>query len=249
MLEAKNIKKEYKHGKKTVKALKSISLSVEKGEFISLVGPSGCGKTTLLRIFAGLIEPTAGEVLFQGEPIYGASKSRGMVFQEFSLFPWLTVKENVSFGLSLDDEGISKADDKKINSLINGFGLREFKDTYPKNLSGGMQQRVAIARTLIVNPEIILMDEPFGSIDAQTRARMQEFLTGVYEQTHKTIVFVTHDIEEALFMSDKVYVMTKRPTTIKAEYQVPFDRPRKHELKHSEEFFKLKVKIAESLEG
>lgn len=244
MLRINNLSKTYTDNNKQTEALRNISLSVEKGEFIALVGPSGSGKTTLLKILAGLIKPTSGQALLNDKSIDCPSRSRGMVFQQFSLFPWLTVRENIAFGLGL----AKKKDEEKIDSLLDSFGLKEFENSYPKSLSGGMQQRVAIARTLVVEPEVILMDEPFGSLDAQTRSKMQDFLARVYEKTQTTIVFVTHDIEEAVFLANKVYVLSNRPTTIKSEHTISFGRPREHSLKHSKEFFDMSVQIAKELE-
>lgn len=248
MLNVSHLQKTYTQKKQSTEALHDLSFSVKSGDFVSLVGPSGCGKTTILKILAGLLEPTAGEVLFGSEKLVGPSRARGVVFQQFSLFPWLSVRDNIAFAFNLENYKSSYSQEK-VDVLIRDFGLESFEDTYPKDLSGGMQQRVAIARTLIADPEVILMDEPFGSLDAQTRARMQEFLAEVYERTHKTIVFITHDIEEAVFLSNKVYVLTQRPAEVKTVHDIPFERPRKHALKHAEEFFKLTVEIARDLEN
>jgi ABC-type nitrate/sulfonate/bicarbonate transport system ATPase subunit len=209
----------------TVTALERLSLEVREDEFVSIVGPSGCGKSTLLRIVAGLIRPTAGEVALDGRPVEGPGADRGMVFQSYTLFPWLTVQGNVEFGLRL--RGLAAEERRRIAQRhIELVGLQGTESAYPKELSGGMQQRVAIARALANDPAILLMDEPFGALDAQTRSIMQELLLRVWEQTHKTVLFVTHDIEEAVLLSDRVYVMTARPGRIKAEVAVTLPRPR-----------------------
>ena len=247
MLELKNISKIYTQNNQQVEAIKNLNLSVKEREFIALVGPSGCGKTTLLKIIAGLISASGGEVILDGKKILNPGKDRGLVFQQFTLFPWLTVRENISFGLELQ-----KLDSKKKAEIVNHYlgvtGLKDFAEFYPKNLSGGMQQRVAIARTLATKPKILLMDEPFGSLDSQTRSQMQEFLTGLWEAEHHTILFVTHNVEEALFLADTIYVLGKRPTEIKNMFSVPFARPRVHVLKHTKEFFEFENKIAQELE-
>lgn len=247
MLELKNVSKIYINNHQQVEAIKNLNLSVKEREFIALVGPSGCGKTTLLKVIAGLIPATSGEVVLDGKKILSPGKDRGLVFQQFTLFPWLTVKENISFGLELQ-----KLDSKKkteiINHYLNVTGLKDFAEFYPKNLSGGMQQRVAIARTLANSPKILLMDEPFGSLDSQTRSQMQEFLTKLWEAERQTILFVTHDVGEAAFLADTVYVLSKRPMEIKNAFSVPFARPRTHTLKHTKEFFEFENKIAQELE-
>lgn len=248
MLELKNVSKTYTQNNQQVEAIKNLNLSVKEREFIALVGPSGCGKTTLLKIIAGLINATNGEIVLDGKKILNPEKDRGLVFQQFTLFPWLTVRENISFGLDLQ-----KLDNKKKVEIVNHYlditGLKDFAEFYPKNLSGGMQQRVAIARTLANNPKILLMDEPFGSLDSQTRSQMQEFLTKLWEAERQTILFITHDVGEAAFLADTVYVSGKRPMEIKNMFNVPFARPRVHALKHTKEFFEFENKIARELEG
>lgn len=247
MLNIKNISKTYEDDIKRVEAIKNIKADIKEREFVVFVGPSGCGKTTLLKCIAGILKPTKGEIIIDGKRITKPDKSIGMVFQDFSLFPWLTVKENIEFGLKI--RGISiKERNKIVEHYLNVTGLKEFSNTYPKSLSGGMKQRVAIARTLANNPKVILMDEPFGSLDSLTRASMQEFLTNLWEKEHKTVIFVTHDVEEALFLSNKIHVLSKRPATIKISFDVKFKRPRKHTLKHSKEFFDFRNKIIDLLE-
>jgi NitT/TauT family transport system ATP-binding protein len=238
-LSIQQISKAYRGHGHDVVALDGIDLEIRNRQFATILGPSGCGKSTLLRIVAGLAKPTQGSVRLDGRTIGGPGRDRGMVFQSYTLFPWLTVEQNIQFGLQL--AGLPKADQATIaKEFVNKVGLRGFENAYPKALSGGMKQRVAIARALANNPDVLLLDEPFGALDAQTRALMQELLTQVWEEFHKTILFVTHDVEEAIFLSDRVFVMTARPGRIKAEIDVPLERPRSYELKASETFLRLK---------
>jgi ABC-type nitrate/sulfonate/bicarbonate transport system ATPase subunit len=226
----------------TVVALEALSLDVRDEEFVSIVGPSGCGKSTLLRIVAGLIRPSAGQVLVDARPVEGPGADRGMVFQSYTLFPWLTVQGNVEFGLRL--RGLPADVRAQIaRRYIDLVGLAGTEPAYPKELSGGMQQRVAIARALANDPSILLMDEPFGALDAQTRAIMQELLLRVWEQTHKTVLFVTHDIDEAILLSDRIYVMTARPGRIKAEVPVALPRPREVEVMDTPAFIAIRQRI------
>ncbi|HWU40456.1 MAG TPA: ABC transporter ATP-binding protein [Candidatus Acidoferrum sp.] len=238
-LQIQNLSKVYRSGGHEVVAIDEINLAVRNKEFATILGPSGCGKSTLLRIVAGLMKPTRGVVRLDGAAISGPGRDRGMVFQSYTLFPWLTVMENIQFGLGLS--GVAKAEQEQIaGEFVERVGLRGFESAYPKALSGGMKQRVAIARALATNPAVLLLDEPFGALDAQTRALMQEFLTQMWEDLHKTILFVTHDVEEAIFLSDRVFVMTARPGRTKAEIEIPLDRPRSYELKATETFLELK---------
>jgi len=234
-----NVSKVYRSNEKEVAAVDGIDLKIKSKEFATILGPSGCGKSTLLRIVAGLIKPTRGAVRLDGKVIGGPGGDRGMVFQSYTLFPWLTVKENIQFGPEIS--GLPKARQEEIGrEFVEKVGLKGFEQTYPKGLSGGMKQRVAIARALANHPAILLLDEPFGSLDAQTRALMQELLTRVWEELHQTILFVTHDVEEAIFLSDRVFVMTARPGKIKAEMDIPLERPRSYEVKSTEPFLDLK---------
>jgi len=226
--------------------LSPTSFEMQQSELVSIVGPSGCGKSTLLHIVGGLTSPTAGQVFLDGHEVMEAGADRGMVFQAYTLFPWLTVHKNVQFGPRL--RRMSKAERTKIaDHFLNVVGLYGFKDHYPKQLSGGMRQRVAIARALANNPRILLMDEPFGALDAQTRAIMQELLLSVRKSERTTTLFITHDIDEAVFLSDRVFVMTARPGKFKAEIRVPFGQDRAADICSSPEFFRLRSQIYELL--
>lgn len=221
---ADGVRKRYETGGGTVEALAGVSLDVADGEFVSVVGRSGCGKTTLLRLFAGLERPTAGAVTVDGERIDGPSPDRAMVFQSFELFPWRTVRGNVGFGLEM--LGVDAAERRRrVTDWVETVGLSEFADAYPEELSGGMRQRVGLARALAVDPEVLLMDEPFGALDAQTRTDLQAELLALRGEA-ETVLFVTHDIAEALLLSDRVVVMGDDPNTVRAVVDVPFDRPR-----------------------
>ncbi len=225
-----------------VKALEDVSLEIPDGQFACIVGASGCGKSTLLRIMAGLIRPSAGLVAVDGKPIDGPGADRGMVFQTYTLYPWLKVRENVEFGPKLN--GLERAERRQISTrLLREMGLEEFARAYPRELSGGMQQRVAIARALANEPQVLLMDEPFGALDALTRASAQRFLTEVWEHHKRTIAFVTHDIDEAIFLGDTVYVMTPRPGRIREVIEVDLPRPRSLEDTAGESFGELKRRI------
>ena len=238
-LHVHNVSKTYRSDGQEVLAIDEIDLKIRNKEFATILGPSGCGKSTLLRIVAGLIKPTKGIVRLDGNVITRPGQDRGMVFQSYTLFPWLTVTENIQFGLEIS--GMPKVKQEQIaQEFIEKVGLKGFEKTYPKGLSGGMKQRVAIARALANNPAILLLDEPFGALDAQTRALMQELLTQIWEELHKTILFVTHDVEEAIFLSDRVFMMTARPGKIKTEIDIPLERPRGYEIKATESFFNLK---------
>jgi ABC-type nitrate/sulfonate/bicarbonate transport system ATPase subunit len=229
-----------------VVAVDDLSLEVADREFISIVGPSGCGKSTLLRIVAGLMEPTSGEVYLDGRRIEGPGADRGMVFQSYTLFPWLTVLGNVEFGLEI--KRMPAAQRAKVaRHYIEMVGLTGFERHYPKELSGGMMQRVAIARALANDPEVLLMDEPFGALDAQTRIIMQELLVNLWQRTPKTILFVTHDIDEAIFLSERVYIMTARPGRIKQVLEVRLPSPRTLDLITSPGFIDMKRTVLDSI--
>lgn len=232
---------------KNVAALQNINFEIEDaysregrdiGEFRVLLGHSGCGKSTLLRLIAGLDRPDSGEVLVNDQPIDGPGKDRGMVFQKYTSFPWLTVADNIAYGLKINSVPEQKRREI-VAQLIGDIGLSGFENAYPETLSGGMQQRVAIARTLALRPAVILMDEPFGALDAQTRSEMQQLLLKVWDETASTILFVTHDVEEAIYLADRVFIMSAHPGTIVEDVQVPFDRPRNLDLKQRNEFHEL----------
>src|SRR5580692_10271935 len=230
-----------------IQALQNINLDIEDvyspdgrdvGEFRVLLGPSGCGKSTILRLIAGLDRPDSGEVIVNGVPVTGPGRDRGMVFQKYTSFPWLTISQNVEYGLKIN--GFPEAERKQtVQHLIEAVGLSGFEKSYPETLSGGMQQRVAIARTLALRPSVILMDEPFGALDAQTRSEMQQLLLKVWDETASTILFVTHDVEEAIYLADRIFIMSAHPGTIVEDLQVPFDRPRELGLKQRNEFHDL----------
>src|SRR5580704_18666819 len=230
-----------------IQALHDVNLEIEDrfspdgrdiGEFRVLLGPSGCGKSTILRLIAGLDHPDSGEVIVNGAPVTAPGRDRGMVFQKYTSFPWLTVSQNVEYGLKIN--GFPEAERRQtVEHLIEAIGLTGFEKSYPETLSGGMQQRVAIARTLALRPSVILMDEPFGALDAQTREDMQELLLRIWDETASTILFVTHDVEEAIYLADHIFVMSSRPGTIIEDVQVPFDRPRELALKERNEFHEL----------
>ncbi len=225
-----------------VLAIRDLDLWVGENEFVSLLGPSGCGKSTFLLLAAGLDGPSRGVVLFNGQPVEGPSEKRGMVFQTYTLYPWLTVEENIRFGLA--KSGLTLREQRaRVDEFIGLVGLKGFEKAYPKHLSGGMRQRAAIARALAYRPQMLLMDEPFGALDAQTRRLMQELLVNVWETHRTTVLFVTHDIEEALLLSDRVYVMTARPGTIKAEIQVDVPRPRSVEMEVSPVFLAMRKRL------
>jgi NitT/TauT family transport system ATP-binding protein len=208
-----------------VVAIEELSFSVEEGELVAILGPSGCGKTTVLNIIAGFVEPTRGRVLLRGNPINAPGPDRGVVFQSFALFPWKTVLANVAFGLKM--RGISRKEREGVaHEYLDLVGLQGFANKYPHELSGGMQQRVGVARVLANEPDVMLMDEPFASVDAQTRMKLQEDLTRIWEERHPTIFFVTHDVEEAVFLSDRVIVLTPRPGRLREIVDIDIRRPR-----------------------
>ena len=227
-------------------ALESTHLDAAENDFITILGPSGCGKSTLLRIVAGLDQPTAGEVLLDSKRVTGPGADRGMVFQSYTLFPWLNVRENVCFGLR--ERGLPQQEQIDIaQSFIARVGLTGFERHYPKQLSGGMQQRTALARALANGPRMLLMDEPFGALDHQTRELMQELLLGIWEAEQKTVLFVTHDIDEAIFMGSRVMVMSARPGRIKFERDVTFAHPRHYSIKTSPAFVAMKAGLTEQV--
>jgi NitT/TauT family transport system ATP-binding protein len=243
---SQNVTKTYPSTEGDVIALKDFTLSVEDGEFVCIVGPSGCGKSTFLRILAGLVEPSAGSVAITP----GADKSRplnNVVFQEYAIFPWKSVIDNVAFGLQM--RGLSRTDRYAIaDEWVEKVGLRKFRNAYPHQLSGGMKQRVSIARALANDPEVLLMDEPLGALDAQTRAVLQEELLQLWEQTRKTVVYITHSIDEAVLLGDRVVIMTAHPGTLKQTFTIDIPRPRTLKTTSTPEFSALSYAIWEALQ-
>lgn len=227
-------------GQESTLALAEVNLSVEKNEFVTILGPSGCGKTTLLRIIGGLVEPATGTVTTNGAPVNGPNQNCSIVFQNFALMPWATVLKNVLFGLEMRGEPAG-TQVEKARAAIEAVGLKGFEDKYPRQLSGGMQQRVGLARALVVSTPIMLMDEPFGALDQQTRRYMQEELLRLWQQDQRTVIFVTHDMDEAILLGDKVVLMSNRPGRIDEVISIDFPRPRDPEVvERSPEFAELK---------
>ena len=227
-------------------ALQPVDFEVRDNDFVTILGPSGCGKSTLLRIVAGLDHATSGRVLLDGAPVEGPGADRGMVFQSYTLFPWLTIEQNIRFGLR--ERGmLESAQKERAAYFIAKVGLRGFEQHFPKQLSGGMQQRTAIARALANDPKILLMDEPFGALDNQTRVLMQELLLGIWEAERKTVLFVTHDIDEAIFMANRVAVFSARPGRIKADIPVNLPHPRHYTIKTTPAFMELKALLTEEI--
>ncbi len=244
ILEVRKLGKRYAGAQGAVEALRDISFSIHRREFVCVIGPSGCGKSTLVRILAGLERPSAGEVLLDGKPVDGPGPDRGMVFQGYSLFPWLTVKKNVMFGPEMNGRGKSEAERDAL-MWLDLVGLSRFADAYPHELSGGMRQRVAIARALINQPRILLMDEPFGALDAQTRARMQTHLLEVWKNVDVTVVFITHDLDEAIYLADRILVLKAHPGEVQELIEVPVPRPRQPAQSLSAEFLATKARLEE----
>lgn len=234
-----NVQKDFEGRNGKMVALNGVSLDIHENEFICVVGPSGCGKSTLLNIIAGLLEPTSGKVYCDGKEVVGTGMERGVVFQQYALFPWLTVKKNVMFGLELQKYKKEEAE-KIAMKYLKMVQLEDFADHYPKELSGGMKQRVAIARAYAVNPSILLMDEPFGALDAQTRTQLQSELLETWEKERKTCFFITHDVDEAIILAQRVVVMSARPGRIKEIVDIDIPYPRTQETKVTPEFLKLR---------
>lgn len=241
-LELRSVSKSFPGRSGPTTALEGVTLHVESGEFVCLVGASGCGKSTLLSIIAGLTGPTSGDVLLDGVPIEGPGPDRGLVFQNYSLYPWRTVAQNIAFGLELaklDRQEI----DRRVSHYLEVMQLTKWAAARPSQLSGGMRQRVAIARSLATAPEVLLLDEPFGALDAHTRARMQEFLLSVWRQTGTTVLMVTHDVEEALFLAQRIYVLSSHPGRVKREITVPFGPDRGPTIRRDNRFLDLRDEI------
>ena len=220
-----NLSKTFEGNDRSVPALQNINLSLSRGEFVCLLGPSGCGKSTLLNAIAGFIQPSSGDIIVNGKPVVEPGPDRGVVFQEYAIFPWMTVARNIAFGLEI--KGAADVEIReRVDALLNTLGLREFRDRFPKDLSGGMRQRVAIARLLAIDSPVMLMDEPFGALDALTRRTLQDELLRIWRESGKTILFVTHSIEESLYLANRIVVMTYRPGTIKRNQIITMTHPR-----------------------
>lgn len=237
------IGKTYRTDESETVAIENFDLDIAKGELVSIVGPSGCGKTTLLRMVAGLLEPTQGKIFIDGRECKGPGPDRGMVFQDYALFPWRSVRKNIEFGLEV--AGVPKEERQaRCDELLKMVGLEGFAKARVHELSGGMKQRVALARAIITDPDVLLMDEPFGALDAQTRNLMQEGLVEILSKTDQTVLFITHSVDEAVYLSDRIVVLTKRPATIKSVFEIPWERPRD---RASPEFTALRKEILEEL--
>lgn len=254
MLELRELEKTYTTRQGVTQALRPTTCTVESGEFVSLLGPSGCGKSTTLYMVAGLEQPSGGEILLGGKPVTGPGRERGMVFQNYTLFPWLTVRENIHFSFKLSRNQTAKPysneavnDVDRADSLMEILGLADFADAHPRELSGGMKQRVAIARALVNRPQLLLMDEPFGALDAQTREEMQEMMTLLHAHQKMTVLFVTHDIDEAIFLSQRILVFSARPGRVIADLRVPFGSERPIDLKIDPKFLAMKSELFELL--
>jgi len=246
VIELSDVWKTFDKGGRPVEALQGVSVGIARNEFAAILGPSGCGKSTLLNMVAGFDAPTRGAVRFDGEPVRTPSPRRAVVFQEPALFLWYTVFDNITFGLRTRGIAPSAYRDR-VQTIIEQVGLQGFESHYPAELSGGMKQRVGIARVLVMEPDVLLMDEPFGSLDAQTRSVMQELLLSVWERHQQTVLFVTHDIEESIFLASRVVVMSARPGRIKAEINVDLPHPRSYKIKTTPEFVQLKERLVEEI--
>ena len=227
-----------------LRVVEDVSYRIGDGEFVSIIGPSGCGKTTTMNLVAGFVKPTKGSVLLDDAPVTGPGPDRGVIFQEYGVFPWLTVRQNIAFGLNLRASSVPQEERKAIcDRYIHLMGLSDFADAWPKTLSGGMRQRLAIARAYAVRPQFLLMDEPFGALDAQTRSAMQDLLIEVLQAEGKTVMLITHSVEEAVYLSDRIVVMTARPARIREIVTVPFGHPREQSLHETHEFGELRSHV------
>jgi NitT/TauT family transport system ATP-binding protein len=244
ILTVSHLNKVFVSGEKSTLALRDINFTTHRREFLCVVGPSGCGKSTLVRILAGLEQHSSGEVLLLGEPVTGPGRDRGMVFQGYTLFPWLTVKKNVMFGLEVNGAGKLESE-REAMQWLELIGLEKFADAYPQQLSGGMKQRVAIVRALANQPRILLMDEPFGALDAQTRCRMQAHLLEIWRKIDITIVFITHDLDEAIYLADRILVLSAHPGEVQELIEVPVPRPRSVQQFVSPAFLAAKARLEE----
>ena len=246
MLVVRGVSKVFRRRHTEVVALDEVDLQVDRGELVCLVGASGCGKSTLLAIVAGLDEPTSGVVLVEGDQVIGPGADRGMVFQGYSLYPWKTVSQNIAFGLEVARWPRARRR-ARVAELLGVVGLTEFADALPKELSGGMRQRVAIARALAPQPDVLLLDEPFGALDAQTKRHMQDFLLTIWRQLGATILMVTHDVDEAVYLSSRVYVMSARPGRIAEQIEIPFGRARGPHVRRDPRFLDVRDELNDLL--
>jgi len=227
-----------------MRVIDDVSFEVSNGEFVSIIGPSGCGKTTLMNIVGGFVKPTTGRVLLDGRPVAAPGPDRGVIFQEYGVFPWLTVRQNIEFGLKLEANRKPAAERTAIaNRYMGLMGLTDFADHFPKHLSGGMRQRLAIARAYAVKPQFLLMDEPFGALDAQTRSAMQDLLLHVLESEGKTVLLITHSVDEAIYLSSRIVVVTARPARVRTIIDVPFSYPRQESVHEDHRFAELRARI------
>ena len=239
-----NVSVEFASKAGPIRVVDDVSYAIHDREFVSVIGPSGCGKTTTLNLAAGFLQPTSGRVLLDGKPVQGPGPDRGVMFQEYGVFPWLTVRQNIAFGLGLAANRAHAAEkDAIVERYMRLMGLTDFADAWPKTLSGGMRQRLALARAYAVKPEFLLMDEPFGALDSQTRSAMQDLLLEVLQAEEKTVMLITHSVEEAVYLSSRIVVMTARPTRIREVIEVPFGYPREESLHESREFGELRSHI------
>jgi NitT/TauT family transport system ATP-binding protein len=235
---------EFPGPKGAIRVVDDVSYEIEQGEFVSIIGPSGCGKTTMMNMVAGFVTPTAGTVKVNGEIVRGPGPDRGVIFQEYGVFPWLSVRDNIAFGLKLRANRVSEAKRNEIcDRYMRLMGLSDFADAYPKMLSGGMRQRLALARAYAVKPQFLLMDELFGALDAQTRSSMQDLLLEVLQVEGKTVMLITHSVEEAIYLSHRIIVMTARPTKIREIIEVPFPHPRTESLHENPQFGQLRSRV------
>lgn len=239
-----NVCVDYETEKGSLRVVDDVSFTIEDGEFICVVGPSGCGKTTLMNIVAGFVQPTRGQVILDGQPVKGPGLDRGVIFQEYGVFPWLTVEQNIIFGLKLAGSKTAVSEREAVCSkYLELMGLTDFAKAFPKTLSGGMRQRLAIARAYAAKPEFLLMDEPFGALDAQTRSKMQNLLLEVLQREGKTVMMITHSVEEAVYLASRIIVVTARPARIKTIIEIPFGYPRLEDLHETPEFITIKAHV------
>jgi len=241
-----NVSVEFPTAQGPMRVLDDVTLDIRQGEFVSIIGPSGCGKTTLMNILGGFVQPTGGRVLLDGQPVRGPGPDRGVIFQEYGVFPWLTVRQNIAFGLKLSGNKVPRSEHAAVvDRYMRLMGLSDFADHFPKHLSGGMRQRLAIARAYAVRPQFLLMDEPFGALDAQTRSAMQDLLLEVLQTENKTVMLITHSVEEAIYLSSRIVVVTARPARIREVIDVPFGYPRAENVHEDPRFVALRSRIRE----